>query len=288
MLNTPHVEQKKPRKKLPGYLVVIALVVLIVITIPGIAISIRAQQQQAANQTRNAATPGGLSGTWKQIFDDEFNGTSLDTSKWKPCYHSGDCTNSGNKELEWYLPENVTESNGVLQLQAKKQIYNAPDGKTYAYTSGMIASTNFSFTYGYVEMRAKVTACKGMWSAFWMLPTDGGWPPEIDAEEVLGRDPTTVHMTYHYDATNNLNGSPWSGPDFSAGWHTFAVDWEPNAITWYVDGVKRQQDTNASTITNKPMYLLANLAVGGNWAGWPDATTAFPCAFSIDYIRVYD
>ncbi len=95
-------------------------------------------------------------------------------------------------------------------------------------------------------------------------------------------------MTYHYDATNNLSGYPWSGPDFSAGWHTFAVDWEPNAITWYVDGVKRQQDTNASTITNKPMYLLANLAVGGNWAGSPGATPAFPCEFSIDYIRVYD
>ncbi len=189
MLNTPGVEQKTPRKKPSGYLVVIVLVVLIVITIPGIAISIRAQQQKAANQTQNAATPGGLSGTWKQIFDDEFNGTSLDTSKWKPCYHSGDCTNSGNNELEWYLPENVTESNGVLQLQAKKQIYNAPDGKTYAYTSGMIASTNFSFTYGYVEMRAKVTACKGMWSAFWMLPTGGGWPPESMWKKCLAKIP---------------------------------------------------------------------------------------------------
>ncbi len=290
MLNDSDIKRKKPRKKSPGYFVVIAFVVLIVVAAPGIAISIRAQQQQqAANNIQSAtASPGGLAVNKKLIFDDEFNGTSLDTSKWKPCYHSGDCTNSGNNELEWYLPENVTESNGLLQLHAKKQIYNAPDGKTYHYTSGMIASTNFSFTYGYVEMRARLTACKGMWSAFWMLPTDGGWPPEIDAQEVLGKDPTTAHMFYHYGANNTVYGGAWSGPDFSAGWHTFAVDWEQNAITWYVDGVKREQDTNASTITNKPMYLLANLAVGGNWAGPPDATTVSPCAFSIDYIRVYD
>jgi beta-glucanase (GH16 family) len=198
MLNTPVKKQKKPRKKSPGYLVVLALVILIVVAIPaGIAISIRAQQRQAANGMQNAAAyPGGLTGKWKQIFDDEFNGTSLDTSKWKPCYHSGNCTNSGNNELEWYLLENVTVSNGILHLRAKKQIYDAPDGKKYYYTSGMISSTNFSFTYGYVEMRARVTACKGMWSAFWMLPTDGSWPPEIDTQEVLGKDPTTVHMTH--------------------------------------------------------------------------------------------
>jgi beta-glucanase (GH16 family) len=97
-------------------------------------------------------------------------------------------------------------------------------------------------------------------------------------------------MHYHYpNGTDNGgdNGKEWTGPDFSAGWHTFGVDWEPNAITWYVDGVERRTYTDTSNITSKPMFLLANLAVGGSWPGSPDASTQFPALYQIDYIRVW-
>jgi Beta-glucanase/Beta-glucan synthetase len=240
----------------------------------------------ATGTASSTATKGATSG-WKSIFDDEFNGQSLDTTKWMPCYHSGNCTNSGNGEQEWYFPDNVSVNNGILTLSAEKKTFTGPDGKTYHYASGMISSVNFSFTYGYVEMRAKIAAGKGMWSAFWTLPTDGSWPPEIDVQETLGRDPTVAHMRYHYGTSNSQVRADWQGPDFSAGWHTFAIDWEPDAVTWYIDGVARGQDTNAATVTNKPMYLLANLAVGAPWPGVPDATTVFPAKYEIDYIRVW-
>jgi beta-glucanase (GH16 family) len=223
---------------------------------------------------------------WKLIFDDEFNGTSLDTSKWMLCYHSGTCTNSGNEEDEWYIPGNVKEGNGMLTLSAERGPYTA-NGKTYGYTSGMISSTHFSFVYGCMEMRAKMAPGKGMWSAFWTLPTNGGWPPEIDVQETLGRAPTTVYTNYHFGKNNRQDDVAVKGSDFTAGWHTFATDWEPDAITWYVDGIERARFPYAEMITNEPMYLLANLAVGSNWSNTPDASTVFPAQYEIDFIRVW-
>lgn len=264
--------------------IVVASLVIMNVTIPQKQQAPKTTQQTVLHPSPTASTKKATS-DWKSIFDDEFNGNSLDTAKWMPCYHSGNCTNRG--ELEWYFPENVSVSKGVLTLTAEKNTVTAPDGNTYHYTSGMISSNNFSFTYGYIETRAKIAAGNGMWSAFWALPNDGSWPPEIDVQEILGRDPTTAFMSYHYNDKDTQSSSNWQGPDFSAGWHTFAVDWEPDAITWYIDGVVRKQYTNAATITNKPMYLLANLAVGGHWPGVPDATTVFPIKYEIDYIRVW-
>jgi beta-glucanase (GH16 family) len=269
-------------------LIVTSILIWIIVMVVTITFEQSAVQQQAPYGGRsNMPDARGANSQWKLIFDDEFNGTKLDTTRWMPCYHSGKCTNSGNREQEWYLPDNVSEGNGVLTLRAERKKYRAVDGKTYNYVSGMISSVNFSFTYGYIEMRAKVAAGRGMWSAFWTLPVNGGWPPEIDVQEILGRDPTAMLMNYHYAANNSQNSTTWRGPDFTAGWHTFAVDWEPDAITWYVDGVERKRDTDASTITHEPMYLLANLAVGSSWAGTPDATTVFPATYEIDYIRVW-
>jgi beta-glucanase (GH16 family) len=95
-------------------------------------------------------------------------------------------------------------------------------------------------------------------------------------------------MHYHYPDGSDEGadvGSEWTGPNFSAGWHTFAVDWEPGSLTWYVDGVARFHTSN--NVTSTPQYLVANLAVGGGWPGNPDATTPFPSSLQIDYIRVW-
>ena len=273
-------------KKASGIISIVICIILIAVVTPTLKHSLL---QQQTPDTAESSTPslGRANSHWKSIFDDEFNGPSLNTNKWTPCYHSGDCTNSGNGEQEWYVPNNVSVNNGVLSLRAERRTYRAANGKTYSYVSGMISSVNFSFTYGYVEMRAKIAAGKGMWSALWMLPTNGNWPPEIDVQEILGRDPTAILMNYHYGANNRQRSTIWRGPDFSAGWHTFAVDWEPDAITWYVDGVERKLDTDAPAITREPMYLLANLAVGAPWAAIPDDTTIFPSEYEIDYIRVW-
>jgi beta-glucanase (GH16 family) len=103
--------------------------------------------------------------------------------------------------------------------------------------------------------------------------------------EIIGDSTTVTHMHYHYSGGDV--GSTWTGPDFSAGWHTFAADWEPGQIIWYVDGVERFRYTNSSTVTSSPMYLLLDLAVGGDWPGAPDASTVFPAYYDVDWVRVW-
>jgi beta-glucanase (GH16 family) len=142
-----------------------------------------------------------------------------------------------------------------------------------------------------MEMRAKVPKGKGLWPAFWALPPEGKWPPEIDVMEVLGHQTNTVHLHYHYNdstGTHRNSGGAYTGPDLAADWHTYAVSWEPGAIRWYVDGVERRAAfTDARYIAAEPMYLLLNLQVGGSWPGSPDVTTPFPSDFEIDYVRIY-
>lgn len=219
---------------------------------------------------------------WILTFHDEFDGTSLDTSKWIDSYPHGARTHN-NGEQEFYAPDGYDVSGGDLHLIAE----NTPDGGM-PYKSGMIASYgHFAQQYGWFEIRAKFPAGKGMWPAFWLLPADGSWPPEIDVLEILGHEPDKVYMTNHWGQWNDhhSHGESWIGPDFSQGFHTFAVDWEPGLIVWYVDGVERARSTEG--VPDAPMYVIANLAVGGNWPGNPDATTHFPASMDVDYIRVY-
>jgi beta-glucanase (GH16 family) len=246
--------------------------------------------------------PSGQSDTWNLIFNEEFDGTSINTSKWTTCYWWDDygCTNVGNNELQWYLSDDVLVNNGTLMLRAQERTVTAKNGKTYGYTSGMITTgrhnwqqsspTRFVFQYGYAEIRAKVPAGKGLWPAFWMLPEDHDSLPEIDVMEVLGHEPNTVHMNFHYqkeDGSYDKEDAFWSGPNLSTGWHTFAVDWQPNAIIWYIDGTERWRYTDAANIPAEPMYLLVNLAVGGDWPGAPDTSTPLPSYYEVDYVRVW-
>ena len=227
-----------------------------------------------------AATPWSKPG-WTLTFHDEFDGSTLDAGRWITSY-SHDVRTHGDDEQEYYAPDGVTVSGGQMHLVAQRR---SAGGKHY--TSGMIDSYGrFAQTYGWFEIRAKMPAGKGMWPAFWLLPAVGTWPPEIDVLEVLGHQPNIVHMTNHWaSGTHQQHGLGWTGPDFSQAFHTFAVDWEPGVVTWYVDGVERFQ--SKSGVPAEPMYVIANLAVGGAWPGNPDATTPFPSAMDIDYIRVY-
>ena len=109
--------------------------------------------------------------------------------------------------------------------------------------------------------------------------------------EILGQKPTVTEMHYHYLDGSGAHRGPglaWTGPDFSAGWHTFGADWQAGALVWYVDGVERWRFTDASAVTAKPQYLLLNLAVGGNLPGAPNASTPFPSDYFVDYVRVWD
>lgn len=249
------------------------------------------------------AGPVGQSGSWKILFRDEFDTQVLNRGHWTVCYwwDNTGCTNLGNNELEWYLPENVTVRDGALHLTAQKKTVTGSDDATYPYTSGMVttgpvsskagaSSARFTFQYGFVEARVRVPKGTGLWPAFWMLPVDMTSKPEIDVMEILGDQTSLNKMHLHYlDASGEevSPGQDWQGPDLSADWHIYAVDWQPDRVIWYVDGVETWRMEGTSQLLTKREYLLFNLAVGGDWPGDPGPDTVFPATMDIDWVRVW-
>ena len=199
-----------------------------------------------------------------------------------------------NGELELYVDPDVLGLNpfkirdGVLEISAEPTPPELrPRLNNYRYMSGMITTQpSFFQTYGYFEIRAKLPAGKGLWPAFWLLPEDQSWPPEIDVLEVLGDNTSKLYTTVHYGKENTSHGIDTSVPDMSAGFHTYAVLWEPDFITWYFDGRQVFRHPTPPDM-HKPMFMTANLAVGGNWPGAPAASTRFPATYAIDYVRAY-
>jgi beta-glucanase (GH16 family) len=251
----------------------------------------------------SASAPAGQPGRWQLLFSDEFDGSSLDGKKWVTCYwwNQNGCTNLGNHELQWYRPQNVTVAAGQLRLRARRESARGHDDVRYDYTSGLVSTgrdvedvarpTRFDFQYGYLEMRARIPAGRGLFPALWMLPADHESKPEIDVMEVLGQEPRVLHTYFHYrDAAAGIDrrqGRDSATVDLSAGWHVFGVDWRPDRIVWYLDGVERWRYQDADHIPHEPMYILINLAVGGKWPGSPDSSTGLPADLLVDYVRVW-
>jgi beta-glucanase (GH16 family) len=238
---------------------------------------------------------------WKLVWHDEFDGDKLDPAKW--VYVVGG-NGFGNSELEYYTkrPQNLYVENGMLAIQAVKEDYSGADGRQRGFTSARIHTKGkFAQTYGRFEARIKVPFGQGIWPAFWMMgDVARRWPAngEIDIMENIGREPSTVHGTVHgpgYSGGHGI-GAPYSlrdGQRFREDFHVYAVEWEPNAIRWYVDGEQYFSVTPASLpagakwVYDHPFYLLLNLAVGGTWPGNPDDTSTFPQTMLVDYVRVY-
>ena len=215
----------------------------------------------------------------KMVFQDEFNTATVNASKWMNQLQWG---RTNGSELQYYATNAFSFVSGILRVKADKK---ATNGKPY--TSGaLITYKSFRFTYGIVEIKARVPAGKGLWPAFWLLDYAGD-TAEIDMMELLGHEPNVTYMTLHYASpSGNQNpGTYYKGPNFSSGFHVFKVDWNASRIIWYVDGAERYRQT--SHIPSKPMYLILNLAVGGDWPGAPDSTTKFPAYLDIDYVRIY-
>lgn len=243
---------------------------------------------------------------WTLTWSDEFNGPdgSLpDPRKWI-VVNGG--SGYGNNELEYYTSRtaNIHQENGNLVITARRETYAGADGVSRAYTSARIETKDrFQQKYGRIEARIKLPEGQGIWPAFWMLGgniSSAEWPAcgEIDIMEKVGFEPSTVHGSLHgpgYSKNFPLTGS-FTLPGqarFSGSFHLFAVEWEPGKIRFYVDGVLYETQTAGSIpsgsrwVFDHPFYLLLNVAVGGNWPGSPDATTAFPASMLVDYVRVY-
>ncbi|MFI2489103.1 family 16 glycosylhydrolase [Promicromonospora kroppenstedtii] len=234
--------------------------------------------------------------TWS----DEFNGAAGSAPNAANWNHETGAGGWGNNELQNYVnsrQNSALDGNGNLVITARQ------DGSG-GYTSARLTTKGkVQPQYGRLEARIKIPRGQGIWPAFWML---GGqfpgtpWPNsgEIDIMENIGREPHLVHGTLHgpgYSGGNPITGQYMhpQGWSFADDFHTFAVDWSPNSITWLVDGNAYQTFTPANTggnpwVFNQPFFFILNVAVGGNWPGYPDGSTQFPQQMLVDYVRVYD
>ncbi len=235
---------------------------------------------------------------WNLIWADEFSEAQLDTTKWNQEVN-GD--GGGNNELQYYTKSKANTyiiHNKYLVIKAIKQNY-----KGKFYTSGRL-NTRYkaNWTYGRFDIRAKTPVQQGVWPAIWMLPTDyvyGTWPQsgEIDIMESIGHQPKRCYGTIHF-------GQPWPNNshlgdtievkqgDLSTAFHVYSVEWEPNEVRWYLDGVLYNTKKNTDVVPQRwpfdqNFHMILNLAIGGDWPGPPDENTTFPKYMFVDYVRVY-
>lgn len=227
-------------------------------------------------------------------WSDEFNGATLDNTNWN--YETGG-GGWGNNELENYTTSsnNSFLSNGNLVIEARKETLG-----TNSYTSARL-TTKKSFTYGRIDIRAKLPKGKGIWPALWMLGSNIStlpWPAcgEIDIMELLGHEPQKTYGTMHWGPAGGASthiGSNYSltSEDFSQKFHVFSLIWDVDKLTWYIDDIKFFTGNKTAVTGNypfdKPFFFIFNVAVGGSWPGNPDATTVFPQRMIVDYIRVF-
>ena len=239
---------------------------------------------------------------WTLVWSDEFNqpdGSAPDPAKWTYDLGAGGW---GNNEPEYYTSRtnNVRIENGHLIIEAQRESYHGSD-----YTSARLKTQGkASWIYGRFEARMKVPRGQGMWPAFWMLGTNiptAPWPNcgEIDIMENIGKkELALVHGTVHGPGYAGPGGihEQYSLPDggaYADDFHVYAVEWSTNQIKWFVDGHEYFSVTPASLpkdakwVFTQPQFILLNLAVGGNWPGYPDGTTTFPQRLTVDYVRVY-
>ncbi len=229
--------------------------------------------------------------SWTIVWEDDFNGAALDPLEWSETVQGW----NWNKEYQAFIRENVAVQNGCLILRAKREHWEGPSNRvddpdlrvSREYTSGEVY-TKRSWTFGRFEARIRAAGNQGVLSAVWLTTLDKDWLPEIDMVEILGHDPHTAYFTNHYNTPvdRQMSGnSHVSADDFSAGFHIFAIEWEPGIIRWYVDGVKRAESVVG--VPDEPFILRLSLPIGPDWEGNPGPDSVFPQRMLIDWVRVY-
>lgn len=254
------------------------------------------QQTAGAMAPDGYITPASYTGL-NLVWQDEFNGSSLNTGDWS--YETGDgCPNLcgwGNNEMQYYQSENVSVSNGKLVIEARSERVGAK-----AYTSGRIKTEGKqSFKYGRIDIRAKMPRGKGMWPALWMLGSNNatvGWPAsgEIDIMEMIGGSESTVLGTCHWehDGQYASYGGTYSvsGNDLADKFHVYTITWDDTYIRWYIDDVEYHViDITPEQLSEfqQEFFFIFNVAVGGNLVGRPSRKTSFPQQMQVDYVRVF-
>lgn len=229
----------------------------------------------------------------KPIFEEEFEGNSLNESIWN--YELGNgCPNCGwgNNERQLYTKENVEVSEGHLIITATK------DGNLY-HSGRITTKDKFEFQYGTIEVRAKLAIGQGIWPAIWMLGSnisEVGWPKsgEVDIMEYVGKTPHEIHSTLHTQDSHgqSKNTKITTIDDIEEGFHIYKAHWTKDAIEFFIDGqltyTFSPKIKNDNTWPfNQPFYVILNMAIGGNFGGPEVDDSIFPQEFVVDYVKVY-
>lgn len=232
---------------------------------------------------------GDKSGTWmttlNTLLGNEVKGRTLTGNNEKQLYTDANFTGSSKSSLGL---DPFSVNSGVLTITATSVSDDISD-KMYGfdYSSGALTTRKtFAQQYGYFEIRADLPDGKGLWPAFWLLPANGKWPPELDVFESLGDDSKSYH-TLHTKETGShtSDGSIAHVYDNVDGFHTYGLLWTETELIWYVDGAEVKRSETPSDM-HQPMYMIANLAVGGSWPGDPEPGNLH-AEMKIDYIRAY-
>jgi beta-glucanase (GH16 family) len=233
---------------------------------------------------------------WKLVWHDEFDGDEIDSTNWT--YDIGGW-GWGNGEAEFYTsrPENARVENGLLVIEARQEKYEG----SY-YTSARLKTQGLrSFQYGRFEARIQVPRGDGLWPAFWMLGADfdgTNWPDcgEIDIMEYVGREPDLIIGTAHGPGYSGALGmSRWNRQEYDIAddFHTYAIEWKADQISWFYDGAKyytltRDDVGDREWVFDHPFFIIVNLAVGGTLGGLIGLDTVFPTQLLVDYVRVFE
>jgi len=231
---------------------------------------------------------------WRLVFSDEFDGNQLDSSKWNTTMEFPG-THGPRYHNEFYssytLDEDVLIEDGRLRLRTDRRTVsgNEPIG-LFEYSQGLVSTHDkFTFTHGYIEIRAKYPGGKGMWPCFWLMPAIQNWPPEFDIAEYYGGQ-----KKMHYGlAYGDMRAPEWDSTgdtdtDFVNEWHTIALEWTAGKAVWIVDNIVRKT-IKAEYVPTGAMYVILSNSVSSAMgpSGAPDEHTVFPNHFEIDYIRVW-
>ncbi len=240
---------------------------------------------------------------WQIVWQDEFEGSagqSIDESKWTFDIGRGPNEDGwGNAELQYYTDQTTNASldgSGNLAITAKNESFAGS-----SYTSARIKTQGvFEHAFGRFEARIKLPWGSGIWPAFWLLGSDiesVGWPQcgEIDIMEYRGQEPNIVHGSLHgpgYSGESPITKSfGFENNRFDVDYHLFAVEWDEDYINYFVDDILYQQirpeDVPGEWVYDHPFFIILNVAVGGNYVGFPNSGTSFPQTMLVDYVKVY-
>jgi beta-glucanase (GH16 family) len=239
-----------------------------------------AAPSESTSPTSGASNPA-LTANMRLVFDATFTRPKLDTSIWDTCYpwiarQAQGCTNFANTEIEWYKPSQVQISGGVLNLVAQRVptagYTQAGARHEYQCRSGMVTThPGFNFEYGYVQVVARVPNGKYLWPALWLAASNYQWPPEMDILEHWGPPANFSGVYFHPSGAEAVDMRIPPSIALTDNWHTYALDWTPSRMTWYIDG--QVILSVAQSIPHQDMYFIANVASNGSSAYSPCSGT---------------